>query len=131
MASSRLILHERYRIQVLQKVAYGIVVIALMLERFAGTISCPCDVENAACEMLADSCGIVPLGRTSCRGANAEPDRWLGTVTLVLSPVFDGTDIMDWRCRRTAGENRHVACRVPQLRALVDRAMRLIPLGLS
>lgn len=37
-----------------------------------------------------------------------------GSVTLVFSPVFDGTDIVDWRCRRTAGHNRHVAaeCRV-------------------
>lgn len=32
-----------------------------------------------------------------------------GAVTLVLSPLFDGTDLVGWRCRRSAGENKYVA----------------------
>lgn len=32
-----------------------------------------------------------------------------GGVTLTLSPVFMGTDLVDWRCQRAAGENKHVS----------------------
>lgn len=37
-----------------------------------------------------------------------------GNVTLTLTPVFDGTDLVSWRCRRTAGSNAHVPaeCRI-------------------
>lgn len=32
-----------------------------------------------------------------------------GGVTLTLSPIFMGTDLVDWRCQRTAGENKYVS----------------------